>query len=140
MARTHIYARVYMCMHTYTLQIHIPEPHLRNVKAPLDARETEIYQQAVIWRGGGGLIPCNGNEMNAMEHEGRHEAKFPAEGRINQTLLLGNTANHTARMTIFSTESKRELHSRDWLYSEKDYAQRHLRIACVECIHVRFGH
>lgn len=102
-----------------------------NVKAPLDARETEIYQQAVV-----GLILCNGDETNATEHEGRHEAKFSAEGRrINRTLLLSNAANHTAKITILFTEL-----SRDRLYSEKDYTQRNLRMACKECMHVRFGY
>lgn len=66
----------------------------------------------------GRLIPCNGNEMNVMKHEGRHETKFPAEGRyVNRTLLLSNTANHTAKITILSAELRRELHSRDRLYS-----------------------
>lgn len=68
MARTHIDTLI----HTYICAAPA------NVKPPLDARETEIYQQAEGWYG---------DETNAMEHEGRHEAKFP-KAALTKPLLL----------------------------------------------------
>lgn len=135
----HTYTHTYVDTYIYTRYRYIYLSRTCERKSALRrARDRDISTGRGL--GEGGLISCNGDETNVMEHEGRHEAKFSAEGHINRTLLLGNIANHTAKITILFTESRRELRSRDRLYSETDYAQRNPRMACMEHMHVRRGY
>lgn len=127
----HTYTHACMCAYMDTRYGHIYLSGTCERKSALRrARDRDISTD----RGLGRLIPCNGNEMNATEHEGRHETKFPAEGRrINRTLLLDNAAkSYCENDDTFHGIKTRITSARSVVTVKKIYARRHFRIACIE--------